>query len=93
LARLQIKRKLELQQRVKNLSRDNTTLQNKLEKLTTELETKRLQLDSLRQQAEILTKQNPGDIDDNHKQTQHCKIRDEDIEVAFLREQAIRSQS
>ncbi len=93
LARLQIKRKLELQQLVKKLDRDNTSVLNTLEKSTTELEAKRLQLDSLRQQAEILSKGNPFDIADNHQQTHHCEVRDEDIEVAFLREQQIRSQS
>jgi phage shock protein A len=93
LARLQIKRKLELQQLAKRLSRDHVAMQEKLEKSTTELEAKRLQLNSLRQQAEILSKGNSFDIADNHQQTQHCEVRDEDIEVAFLREQQIRSQS
>ncbi len=93
LARLQIKRKLEIQLLAKTLSREINTVQETLAKLTAELEAKQLQLDSMRQQAESLLKDDHCTHANNNWQTSDCAVRDEDVEVAFLREQQIRSQS
>jgi phage shock protein A len=93
LARLHIKRKLELQQLAKTFNHESTAVQDRLAMLNTDLKTKRLQLDSLRQQAAILLKQNHCNTADHHWQSHDDVVRDEDIEVAFLREQQIRRQS
>ena len=93
LARLQIKRKLENQQLYKTLSREIIAAQETLTRLTTEFEAKQLQLDSMRQQAEIFLKENLYSNADKHWQTHDCVVRDDDVEVAFLHEQQIRNQS
>ena len=93
LARLQIKRKLEIQLLAKTLNRESDAVQETLARLTAELEAKQLQLDSMRQQAEMLLKENNCSHVDNTWQSPGCAVRDEDVEVAFLHEQHIRSQS
>lgn len=93
LARSQIKRKLEIQQRLKRLSTDQTGLQDEISTFKTELERKRIDFESMRQQADVLLQTSNHKDSEQHRTTQHEAVRDEDVEIAFLREQQIRSQS
>jgi len=94
LARLQIRRKLEIQQRLQALDVDQTSVQEAMARLSSDLERKRLQLDSLSEQAEGLLNPVPGRGETGQQcHPDHLRIADDDVEIAFLREQRIRSQS
>jgi len=97
LARGLIKRKLETQRRAKAIDRKLSTLSNTLDDLKTRLEENRSKLTAMQQKAEILAEH------DTNNTAAECHaeawdnidvaISNEDVEVAFLREQQKRVAS
>jgi phage shock protein A len=94
LARTQVQRKLEAQRLHGFLYRKRSTLQETLGTLNTRLDENRSRLESMRQKAELLAAEEATTLpEENWKITPEFSIRDEDIEVAFLREQHKRNRS
>ncbi len=97
LARGLIKRKLETQRLAKAIERKSNTLAGTLSDLKTRLEEHRTQLTSMRQKADILAEHDAS----NSAAECHAEVWDnvdaaisnEDVEVAFLREQQKRVTS
>jgi phage shock protein A len=93
LARTVIKRKLETQRLATLLARKRQLLQENSAALAAQIEENCTRLESMRQKAELLTEEamagypaeswNPGD----------CAVRQEDVDVAWLREKQKRSRS
>lgn len=92
LARALIKRKLEAQQLLKVLSRKHQSLLDSVTELKSRFDQNRERLHAMRQKAELLAEE-----DTCHREqpwtVPHITIRDEDVEVAFLREKQQRSLS
>ncbi len=93
LARACIKRKLELQRFGKGLSRKRLALQETLEALNTGLRENRARLESMRQKAELLAEESTRARPADNWTLPDITVRDEDVEVAFLREKQQRSRS
>ncbi len=91
LARACIKRRLETQRLGKNVSRKRTVLGETLDELNARLRENRARLESMRQKAELLAEENARPVDD--WSIPDITVRDEDVEVAFLREKQHRSRS
>lgn len=92
LARTLIKRKLEAQQLHKVMLRKQQSIKVSLGELKTRFDANRERLEAMRQKAELLAEENTRE----HEQSwtiPHIVIRDEDVEVAFLREKQLRSAS
>jgi phage shock protein A len=91
LARALIKRKLEALRYRKLLSGKRAALEQRLGELQSRIEENRERLEGMRQQAELLA----GDDTSGQEQweTPDIRVRDEDVEVAFLREKQKRSRS
>ena len=93
LARTLIRRRLETQRLRKFLAGKAATLQTTLSGLQAQLEENRAQLDSMRQKAELLADDDStGDRDADWNRPQ-ITVREEDVEVAFLREKQQRSRA
>ena len=91
LARKLIRRKLEAQQVQKTLRRKVESLQQAITTVETRIAENQARLESMRQKADLL-----GEECDTHEQyPASCDhpVRDEDVEVAFLKEKARRSAS
>ena len=93
LARACIKRKLETQRFCKNLSRKRQTLQEALDDLDTRLRENRARLESMRQKAELLAEENARARPADNCNLPDLAVRDQDVEVAFLREKQHRRRS
>ncbi|MEN8206031.1 MAG: PspA/IM30 family protein [Pseudomonadota bacterium] len=93
LARTSIKRKLEAQRYCKGLSRKRLTLQETLDDLNTRLRENRARLESMRQKAELLAGESTRARPADNWTIPDITVRDEDVEVAFLREKQQRSRS
>ena len=91
LARALVKRKLEAERFRKLLARKRETLDQARAELETRLDEHRGRLDSMRQRAELLAEEESTQPDDRWA-TPDFSVRDEDVEVAFLREQQKRSR-
>ena len=91
LARALIKRKLEAERFRKLLARKRETLNEMIVGLKTRLEENRRQLDSMRQKAELLAEEESAPSEERWT-TPDFAVRDEDVEVAFLREKQKRSR-
>jgi len=90
LARTLIRRRLETRRHRKLLAERRDALEQRLAGLENRIEENQERLESLRQQAELLT---PDDhTAEQQWQAPDIRIRDEDVEVAFLREQQKRSR-
>ena len=93
LARACIRRRLEAQRLGKHLSRKRAALRETLDELSSRLGENQARLEGMRQKAELLAEEgvraHPAD-DWRHTD---ISVRDEDVEVAFLREQQHRSRS
>jgi phage shock protein A len=92
LARALIRRKLELERTAKIMAKKREALEAGRVDLTSRIEENRERLDQIRQKAEVLAE---GILDrptEAHRTCPDSVIRDEDVEVAFLREQRKRSQ-
>lgn len=92
LARALIRRKLEAQRLNKHLLRRHETLQATLSGLNARLAENRSQLESLRQKAELLGDARESDGPEDSWSGPDISVHDEDVEVAFLREQQKRSR-
>jgi phage shock protein A len=92
LARPLVRRKLEAQRFTKHLVRKRAILQDSLAGLGVRVEEHRAQLDSMRQKAELLAEDQPGNDEGVTWMTPDVSVRDEDVEVALLREKQYRSQ-
>ena len=93
LARALIKRKLEALRFQKFLSRNREVQEQSLSELGTRLQENRARLDSMRQKAELLAEETVSDSLKDDWSSPDISVRDEDVEVAFLREKQQRSQS
>lgn len=89
LAKAQVKRRLEIQRHAKLLERQGGDLEARLAALKTRLEQNRARLDAMRQKAELLARQ-PHSV--NECGTPELAVREEEVELAWLREQRKRSQ-
>ncbi|MGB5177744.1 MAG: PspA/IM30 family protein [Gammaproteobacteria bacterium] len=93
LARACVKRKLEAQRCCKGLLRKSQALQKTLDDLNTRLRENRARLESMRQKAELLAAENTRERPVDNWTLPDIGVRDEDVEVAFLREKQHRRQS
>ncbi len=91
LAHALIRRKLEAQRLNKHLSCRRETLQETLSGLTARLKESRSQLNSMRQKAELLADDRQADDPKDSWSGPDISVRDEDVEIAFLREKQKRS--
>ena len=86
LARASLRRKLETQQYCKGLARKRQALQETLGDLDTRLRENRARLESMRQKAELLAEETARARPADNWTIPDITVRDEDVEVAFLRE-------
>jgi len=93
LARACIKRRLEAQRFGKNLSRKRGTLKETLDELNSRLRENQARLESMRQKAELLAGESAHARPADNWTIPDVSVRDEDVEVAFLREKQHRSRS
>jgi phage shock protein A len=93
LARAWIKRRLEAQRFGKNLSRKRVALKETLEELNSRLRENQARLESMRQKAELLAEESAHTRPADNWTIPDVSVRDEDVEVAFLREKQHRSRS
>jgi phage shock protein A len=91
LARACIRRRLEAQRFGKHLARRHKALGETLDDLSTRIRENRGRLESMRQKAELLAGERVRPTDD--WSIPEVIVRDEDVEVAFLREKQHRSRS
>lgn len=92
LARALVRRKLEAQRFQKHLDRKQESLQRTLAEAQSQLTEQRTQLEAMRQKAELLTEDRDPARPDEGWNGPEVVLRDEDVEVAFLREKQKRSQ-
>jgi phage shock protein A len=93
LARTCIRRRLELLRLGKELSRKHGAATETLEELGSRLNENRARLESMRQKAELLAGENARVQSPDNWHIPDITVRDEDVEVAFLREKQHRSRS
>jgi len=93
LARAWIKRKLEAQRFGKNISRKRAALKETLDELNTRVRENQARLESMRQKAELLAEDSVRERPGDNWNLPDVTVRDEDVEVAFLREKQHRSRS
>ena len=93
LARACIKRRLETQRFGKNTSRKRAVLEETLDDLNTRVRENQAQLESMRQKAELLAGESACALPEDNWTLPDINVRDEDVEVAFLREKQRRSRS
>ena len=93
LARACIRRKLEVQRFGKGLSRKRLALQETLEGLSSGLGENRARLESMRQKAELLAEESTRVRPADNWTLPDITVRDEDVEVALLREKQLRRRS
>ena len=92
LARGLIKRKLEAERLLKLLLRKREALEETLSGLKRRLDENRARLESMRQKAELLTEDNEPNRPEDYWVVPEVTVRDQDVEVAFLREKQKRSR-
>ncbi len=93
LARTLIRRKLEAQRFLRFLARKRAALEETLSGLMARLAENRTRLESMRQKAELLATENSVEHSGDIWGEPDMQVRDEDVEVAFLREQQKRRSS
>lgn len=91
LAKAQIKRKLESQRLLKLVYKKRQQTDQALDTERTELKANRTRLDSMKQKAELFAEQQVDDADCDPGQ--EFTVSDDEVEVAFLREQQRRGSS
>ncbi len=92
LARTLIRRRLETQRFQTHLERKHTTLQDTLAGLGSRVDEQRTQLDSMRQKVELLAEETSCDGFEEGGGPDFS-VRDEDVEVALLREKQRRNRT
>lgn len=94
LAKRLIKRRLEMQSTDKQLTRKKSQLEEMLAHRKARFEENQTRLEEIRQKAELLAMEDSDEVFcDEPISCSDGLIRDEDVEVAFLREQQLRSRS
>ena len=96
LARTLVRRKLEAERLLRRLQARIAANQQAIETGSTEAAERRSTLDAMKQKAELFSEREtsePADLDDTAWLARELTVSDEDIEVAFLREQQARSGS
>ena len=93
LARALIRRRLETQQRSKYLQRKRDMLQDTLAGLTARVDEQRAQLEAMRQKASLLAEDTPSERPWDIWSSPELRVRDEDVEVAFVREKQRRNRA
>ncbi len=93
LARTLIRRKLEAQQLLKTLSRQREGLKQTSSVLKARFAENRIRMEGMRQKAELVSEEQPPDHNGDFAVTPDLRVRDEDIEVAYLREKQLRTSS
>jgi phage shock protein A len=93
LARALIRRRLEARQFTRFLTRKHEALETTLAGLRDRVNENRSRLDSMRQKAELLAEDNAPARHEQGWSTPGTSVRDEDVEVAFLRERQQRGLS
>jgi phage shock protein A len=93
LARAWIRRRLEAQRFGKNISRKRAALKETLDELNTRVRENQARLEGMRQKAELLAGENARALPADNWTIPDISVRDEDVEVAFLREKQHRSRS
>jgi len=86
LARSLIKRKLETQLFSKALTRKRDGLAKHISELNQRLEENRSRLAAMKQKLELLTETTHNNHDDDYGVSADIRVRDDEVEVAFLRE-------
>ncbi len=92
LARSMVRRKLEVERRIKLAEREQGALAAAREKLTQELAAKRTRLASIRDQMEALADEDRARTPEEEVSLHGIAISDQDVEVAFLAEKARRAK-
>jgi phage shock protein A len=93
LARALIRRRLEAQRCLRLLGGKRTALQDTLAGLRARVGENRTQLESMRQKAELLTETGTPEHAGENWSPPDLSVREEDVEVAFLREQQQRRRT
>ena len=93
LARSCIKRRLETQRLGKNTSRKRAALKETLDDLNNRLRENQSRLESMQQKAELLAEECARTHPADSWPLPDISVRDEEVEVAFLREKQQRSRS
>ncbi len=93
LAKTLIRRKLEAEQHLEQLESRQKTIQQQLSNLTQRLQENRIQLESMRQKAQLLDVEQQNSPATTAQDFAPATIQDSDIEIAFLREKQKRGQS
>lgn len=92
LARALFRRQLEAQRFRKFLTRKREILEESLDTLKARIEENRARLETLRQKGELLSEAEAPSHSEECWRTPDLAVRDEDVEVAFLREKQRRSR-
>ena len=93
LARSLIRRRLEAQRYLEILGSKRSALQDTLAGLRERVANNRTRLESMRQKAELLTEAGTPDQAGENWLSPELSVREEDVEVAFLREQQKRRRT
>ncbi|VAX07162.1 hypothetical protein MNBD_GAMMA26-1438 [hydrothermal vent metagenome] len=93
LARTVVKRKLEMQQFYKNTVHKRHALAEQITGLKSQLQENRDRLSSMQQKAELFTDSETAQGSNTPWEKSIISIQDEDIDIAFLKEQQKRNQS
>ncbi len=91
LARALIRRRLEAQQLRKTLGHKSESVQQSLTTLKIRVAENRTRMESMRQKAELLSEEDLPGQQQEFSTIPDVRVRDEDIEVAFLREKQARA--
>ncbi len=93
LARALVKRKLESKRHLKQTAEKLTTTRQNCSTLEQKLNEQRAQLENMRQKVELLNDDSTSSGNDNSWQAREFSIRDDEVEIAFLKEKKKRSHS
>jgi len=93
LGRALIRRRLEGRSHRATLARRREGLEEKLVRLESRIREHGVQLDAMRQKAELLAPQEAEPFGGEARDIPDLRVRDEDVEVAFLRERQRRARS
>lgn len=93
LAKALIRRKLETQRHLKQIEEKHGTTHQACSTLEQRLSEQRSQLENMRQKVELLAEEPTSSSHDNSWQSDDWTIRDDEIEIAFLKEKQRRNPS
>ncbi len=93
LARALVKRKLESKRHLKQTAEKLTTSRQNCSTLEQKLNEQRAQLENMHQKVELLNDDPASSGNDNSWQAREFSIRDDEVEIAFLKEKQKRSHS